>query len=155
MANIKNLSNIKQVFYHYEKWEDYLSGMYNPPSVSSIETGISTEERIKKAIECLSNEDICRKYMEKVVSEWKISTEEVLTNPESNGRAWLGQCACFMYGGCHDEETRKAWVLLPPETQKKANAIADNVIREWLTEYAKTLPNYQLTFDDLLGENND
>lgn len=155
MANIKNLSNIKQVFYHYEKWEDFQSGMYNPPSVSSIETGVTTEERTNKAIECLSDKDICRKFMEKVVSEWKISTAEVLTNPESNGRAWLGQCACFMYAGCHDEETRRAWVLLAPETQKTANKIAEEVIKKWLTEYAKTCPNYQITIDDFLGENYD
>ena len=29
MANIKGLSNIKQVFYRYELWEDFQSGMYN------------------------------------------------------------------------------------------------------------------------------
>lgn len=150
MANIKNLSNIKQVFHHYETWEDYQSGMYNPPSA-----GAESDNRINKAIECLSDKDICRKYMRKVVSEWKISTEEVLTNPESNGRAWLGQCACFMYGGCYDEETRKAWVILKPEFQKAANKIADEVIKEWLTEYAKSCPNYQLTINDLLGGNDD
>lgn len=150
MANIKNLQNIKQVFYHYEKWEDYQSGMYNSPRA-----GGQSEDRINKAIECLSDKDICRKHMEKVVTEWQISTAEVLTNPESNGRAWLGQCACFMYAGCHDEETRKAWVLLSPETQKRANKIADDVIKKWLTEYAKSCPNYQTTIDDLLGENYD
>lgn len=141
MANIKSLSNIKQVFYRYELWEDFKSGMYNSPPMS--------EQRIQKAIECLSDETICREYMQRVVSEWKISTEQVLTNPESNGRAWLGQCACFMYGGCHDEETRKAWVMLAPDVQKRANKIAEQVIYEWLKEYSKRCPNYQITFDDL------
>ena len=150
MANIKNLSNIEQVFYRYEMWEDFQSGMYNPPSVSSINTGVSSEKRIEKAIECLSNEKLCREYMKKVVTEWSIATKQVLTNPDSNGRAWLGQCACFMYGGCHDEETRKAWVMLKPEYQKTANKIADNVIYEWLQEYSKSCPNYQITFEDIL-----
>ena len=108
MANIKNLKNIKQVFHHYETWEDYKSGMYQPPCIESLNTGISSEERIEKAIYLLSDSKLCREYMQKVVKEWPIATEEVLTNPESNGRAWLGQCACFMYGRCHDEETRKA-----------------------------------------------
>lgn len=135
MANIKSLSNIEQCFYRYELWEDFRSGMYNSP----------TENRIDKAVECLSNEAICRKYMEKVVSEWEIATRQVLTNPESNGRSWLGQCACFMYAGCHDEDTRKAWVTLPPETQKKANEIADQVIYDWLSQYSKLCPNYQLS----------
>ena len=142
MANIKKFSNVEQRFYRYELWEDFQSGMYNPPSISSKET----QYRIQKAIECLSNEDVCRKYMEKVVTEWTIATEQVLTNPESNGRAWLGQCACFMYGGCLDEETRKAWVLLPPQTQKRANKIAEQVIYQWLAKFSAQCPNYQLTF---------
>lgn len=149
MANTKNFANIEQKFYRYELWEDFKSGMYNPPCTSRIDTGESTEDRIQKAIDCLSNPDICRKYMQKVVSEWQIATKEVLTNPESNGRAWLGQCACFMYGGCHDEETRKAWVLLSPAVQKTANSIADEVIYEWLAEYSKQCPNYQLSIFDL------
>lgn len=74
-------------------WEDYNSGMYN----SSNDDGL-----IQKAIELLSDAKLCREYMQKVVTEWPIATEEVLTNPDSNGRAWLGQCACFMYGRCHD-----------------------------------------------------
>lgn len=142
MANIKSLSNIEQKFFRYELWEDYKSGMYNPSSASTEDAGIA------KAIECLSDEKICREFMEKVVSEWTISTTEVLTNPESNGRAWLGQCACFMYGGCLDEETRKAWCLLSPQVQKKANKIAEQVIYNWLAEYAKSCPNYQMTIFD-------
>lgn len=137
MAKVKTLSNIEQAFYHYERWEDYQSGMYNQRSDSAA---------IQKAIELLSNPLACREYMQKVVSEWKIATEQVLTNPESNGRAWLGQCACFMYGGCHDEETRKAWVMLTPQAQKTANSIADQVIYSWLSEYAKRCANYQMTF---------
>ena len=140
MANIKGLRNIEQIFHRYEKWEDYLSGMYNPSS---------DEKQIKKAIELLSNKRLCREYMQKVVAEWPIATEEVLTNPESNGRAWLGQCACFMYGGCHDEETRKAWVLLIPSAQRAANRIADEVIKAWLKGYSKRCPNYQMNISDL------
>lgn len=142
MANIKSLSNIEQKFFRYELWEDFQSGMYNPSSVSTEARGI------EKAIECLSDPDICRQFMEKVVAEWPIATTEVLTNPENNGRAWLGQCACFMYGGSLDEETRKAWVKLAPATQKTANKIAESVIFRWLSEYAKKCPRYQMTFLD-------
>lgn len=120
-------------------WEDYNSGMYN----SSNDDGL-----IQKAIELLSDAKLCREYMQKVVTEWPIATEEVLTNPDSNGRAWLGQCACFMYGRCHDEETRKAYVMLKPSVQTTANKIADQVIKAWLTEYSKRCPNYQTTVFD-------
>ena len=153
MANIKNLKNIKQVFHHYETWDDYKSGMYQPPCIESLNTGISSEERIEKAIYLLSDSKLLREYMQKVVKEWPIATEEVLTNPESNGRAWLGQCACFMYGRCHDEETRKAWVMLNPSIQNAANKIAEQIIKAWLTEYSKRCPNYQITVfdgDDLI-----
>lgn len=143
MASIKNLKNIEQAFFRYELWEDYQSGMYNPSSVTTEKAGI------ERAIECLSDETICREYMKKVVSEWEIATAVVLTNPESNGRAWLGQCACFMYGGCLDEETRKAWVMLSATVQKKANKIAEQVIYEWLKEYSKRCPNYQLSIFDM------
>lgn len=140
MAKVKDLPNIQQVFYRYELWEDFQSGMYNSRNESWA---------IQKAAECLSNEKTCRERMEKVVSEWKIATAQVLTNPESNGRSWLGQCACYMYAGVHDEETRKAWVLLTPQERKKANEIADQVIKGWLTEYAKSCPNYQISLFDM------
>ncbi|MBR3592136.1 MAG: hypothetical protein IKL46_04725, partial [Clostridia bacterium] len=80
MAKANDISNITQKYYRYELWEDYKSGMYNSPPLS--------EDRIQKAIECLSDEKICREYMQRVVTEWQIATEQVLTNPESNGRAW-------------------------------------------------------------------
>jgi hypothetical protein len=146
MANIKSLSNIEQVFYRYELWEDFQSGMYNPTSATTEQSGI------EKAVECLSNETKCRESMKRVVVEWQIATAQVLTNPESNGRAWLGQCACFMFGGCHDEETRKAWVLLNPEQQKVANGIADEIIFAWLSEYSKRCPNYQTSLFDFEGD---
>lgn len=148
MANIRNLKNIRQAFHHYETWEDYKSGMYQPPCIESLNTGISSGERIEKAIDLLSNPKLCREYMQKVVAEWPIATEEVLTNPENNGRAWLGQCACFLYGRCHDEETRKAWVLLKPEIQTAANKIAEQVIKAWLMEYSKRCSNYQTCLFD-------
>lgn len=137
MAKVKTLSNIEQAFFRYELWEDFQSGMYNPRSDPAS---------IQKAVELLSNPSVCRVYMKKVVDDWQIATAQVLTNPESNGRAWLGQCACFMYAGCRDEETRKAWVLLTPQAQKAANSIADQTIYDWLSEYAKRCSNYQMTF---------
>ena len=136
MANIRSFANIEQQFYRYELWEDYQSGMYSPAS---------NNERIQKAVDCLSDEKLCRHYMERVVNEWKISTSVVLTNPDMNPKAWLGQCACFMYAECHDEETRKAWCLMQPKAQKAANKIADEVINKWLSEFAKKFDGYQIS----------
>lgn len=144
MANIKSLSNIEQQFYRYELWEDYQSGMYNPRS---------DEEYIEKAIQCLSDETTCRENMKRVVTEWKIATEQVLTNPEMSGRAWLGQCACYMFAGRHDEETRRGWVLMTEAARKQANKIADEIIIEWLTAFSKKCPNYQISiFDEVIND---
>lgn len=133
---------MKRVFHHYTLWEDFQSGMYNPRGKSD------GEDRTQKAVECLSDEAICRKYMRKVVSEWVIAAEQVLTNLEQNRKAWLGWCACFMYGGCRDEETRAAWGLMTEQNRIRANQIADEVIKEWEREYLKGLPDAQISMFD-------
>lgn len=128
---------MKQIFHHYTEWEDFQSGMYNPPCLASIETGITSEERMEKVVELFSDKELCYEYMSKVVHEWKIAAEQNLTNPIVNRRAWIGQCACFMYAGVHDEETRKAWCMMEQRIQIQANKIAEKVIREWEHEYTK------------------
>ena len=144
---------MKQAFYHYTKWEDFQSGMYNPPCVASIESGVSSDERMLKVVELFSDKELCYKYMKRVVDEWKIAAEQNLTNPQVNGRAWLGQCACFLYAEVHDEETRKAWCLMDRDIQIQANQIAEKVIYDWRQEYSKTQDNYQMNiFDFMKGE---
>lgn len=138
MADTSGL-NIEQVFFRYELWEDYQSGMYKSRN---------DPDAISKSEELFNNPDECLRCMERVVNEWKIAAQQVLTNPGSNGRAWLGQSACFLYAGCHDEETRKAWVRLSPSVQKTANRIAEDVIRRWLENFAKECPNYQTSLFD-------
>ena len=115
---------MNRIYHHYEQWEDFQSGMYNPCKEES-------EQRIAKAIELLSNAELCLEYMRKVVREWVKGAEQVLSNRGQNRKAWLGWCACFMYGGCRDVETRKAWHDLTNEQRIQANSIADMVIKEW------------------------
>lgn len=52
-----------------------------------------------------------------------------------NRIAWLGQCACCLYGGIKQDETKKAWHLLSEEQQQKANEIARKLIEEWEVEH--------------------
>lgn len=49
---------MKRVYYHYTQWEDFQSGMYN-------EVKEGREERIQKAIELLTNDELCYKYMKR------------------------------------------------------------------------------------------
>lgn len=134
---------MKQVFYPYTMWEDFKNGMYD-----EVKEGRS--ERIQFAIECLSNPAICYEQMKRVTSEWKIATEQNLTNPTTNHQAWLGQSACNIYKGVKEDETREAWGMLTREQRIEANKIADKVDREWVEEYSKTKPDYQLSLFDVI-----
>lgn len=122
---------MKSVYYHYTAWEDFQSGMYN-------EVKEGREERIQKALELLRSESLCREYMSRVTSEWRIACEQTFTN-RHNPKSFLGQCACFLYGGVRDNETRIAWGLLTEEERYRANAVADEVYKEWRREYEKRI----------------
>ena len=119
---------MKQVWYHYTKWEDFQSGMYN-------EEKKGREERIQLAVQLLSNTDELYKAMTRVVKEWKIATEQTMTNQSINHQAWLGQCACAIAKGVREDETRESWGRLTPAQRSKANKVADIVESEWLEEY--------------------
>lgn len=117
-----------RIFHHYDKWEDYHAGMYD-------ESKQDRNNRVLFAIYILGNEDVCREAMQKVINEWKIATEYNLSNAEINRKAWLGQAACSCYGNVHEDETREAWGHLTDEQRKKANAIAGEIIKKWLSNY--------------------
>lgn len=142
MKHLKVVNSVKRVYHHYTKWEDFQSGMYN-----EIKEG--RDERIQKAIKCLTDDEICYTYMKKVANNWKYACEHTFTNAFNN-QAFLGQCACFMYGGVRDNETRMAWGLLTPEQRYNANGIADRVYKEWVEEYEKNQDGYQFSIFDYM-----
>lgn len=125
-------------YYPFYQWEDYKSGVYKTPKQLTEETGISSEERVKAAIDCLTHPDMLKMFMRKVTGEWKIASEQVLSGTERR-ISWLGQCACFMYGGCSDEETRKAWGLIAQPQRDAANKVAQSVIDEWEADHEEQL----------------
>jgi hypothetical protein len=128
---------MKQVWYHYTKWEDYRNGMYN-----EIKEG--RKERINKAIYLLTNLDLLYENMKKVTINWKHCTEQNLTNPIINHQAFLGQTACNIYANIKEDETREAWGFLTNEQRYSANRIADKVYQEWKKQYEKNKINSQL-----------
>lgn len=115
---------MKPIYHHYTKWEDFRNGMYN-------EEREGRKERVQKAIDILSSPDLCRKAMKMVTSQWKYACEQNLSNDIYGHRAFLGQSACCIYAGVHEDETRQAWGMLTDNQRKKANSIADMVFREW------------------------
>lgn len=122
---------MKRVYHHYTKWEDFQAGMYN-------EDKEGREERVQKAVRLLTNEILCLKYMRQVVRDWPYACEQTFTN-RHNHRSFLGQCACCLYAGIHEDETRRAWALLTEEERYRANKIADKVFAEWRAWYEEDL----------------
>ena len=135
---------MKHVYYHYETWEDYQHGMYN-------EEKEGRKERINKAVELLTDEYLCFKFMTKVSNEWKHACEQTFTN-NYNHQSFLGQCACCLFAGVHEDETREAWGTLSNEQRYKANAVADKVYKNWMREYQKRNGGYQCSLFDYFPE---
>lgn len=107
--------------------------------------------RVELAASVLGVPETCEKAMLMVVSNWPIATEFNLSNAEINRRAWLGQAACSIYAGVHEDETREAWGLLTVEQRTRANAIATQVIRKWLRDYDEEHRLQISLFDDWSG----
>lgn len=118
---------MERIFHHYETWEDYRAGMY-------AESADGRTERVQQAAKILGTPEICRKAMQKVVAEWRVSTEYNLSNAEINRKAWLGQAACCCWAGIHEDETREAWGIMTEPQRVEANNIAAAIIKHWLNE---------------------
>lgn len=121
---------MRQKYYHYTLWEDFQHGMYD-------EDKDGREERVKKAVEILTNPELCFQQMTRVTKEWRVATEQNLTNMSINHQAFLGQTACAICAGVHEDETREAWGRLTNEQRYRANKIADAVFMEWRRRYEK------------------
>ena len=132
---------MERIFHHYDKWEDFHHGMYN-------EDKVDRKARVELAASILGHPGTCYQAMKMVVENWPIATEFNLSNAEINRRAWLGQAACSIYGGVHEDETREAWGLLTIEQRTRANAIATKVIRNWVRKHEAEKDQQINLFDD-------
>lgn len=117
-----------QLFYSYDKWEDYQYGMY-------IEDSNDREHRVERAVLMFCDEYMCNLFMRKVCTDWEISCKQTFTNPQMNKIAWLGQAACCLYAGIHEDETREAWGRLTDEQREFANGVAKSNIERWCSEH--------------------
>lgn len=122
---------MKQIFYQYREWEDYQNGLYSV--VSKEKENIY----INKAVFLLTNEKLLFEIMYKVITEWKISSRQNLSDVTCNRKSWLGQSACCYYSKTPEYLTRKAWVSLTQKQMDKANNIANKVIDIWEKENAE------------------
>ena len=126
---------IVQVWYHYEKWEEYHAGMWR--QVSKDEEMVY----LKQAIEFTGNTEKYGNFMLEVIEEWPISCEQNLTNLSVNRRAWIGHAACCIAFNCPEHIVRSAWWRLTEQQRKDANVKADLAIAKWEERYNATLQN--------------
>lgn len=139
---------MKQIWHHYTTWEDFQNGMYD-------EVKEGRQERIKKAVEILTDTELLYQCMKRVTKEWKFATEQELTNMSINHQAFLGQAACNIHAGVKEDETREAWGYLTKYQRYAANRIANRVDKEWVMEYERNKPNSQMSLLDLLEKEED
>ena len=135
---------IKRVFHHFSKWEDHAHGMYDLFSGTSDQL-----ESLKSlAVKLLSDEKELNRAMVYVAFEWRHSAEVNLSHTGRNRQAWLGQAACCHRHGVPEEITRAAWCTLNEETQRAANAVADEVIFAWENKRKTHFSEFQLSLFD-------
>ena len=127
---------MKQIFFNYLEWEDYISGMYETVNI------IDYEEKINNAKLLLSNENLFYETLKDVLKNWVKSSAVNLTNKQQNRRAWLGAAACMYKFNVPEILTRIAWNSLEENIQNKANLIAEKII----IEYQNNINNVKTLF---------
>lgn len=124
-----NTNDQDRIFHTYDKWECYKAGFYKttPPE------NMLKEDCEKEYAIFLSNDNLFRETLDKIINEWKNSCEHYLTNKAMNRIAWLGQASmCYAKGISH--EFRSGFNLLSLEQQERANNTALEYLNKWLVK---------------------
>lgn len=122
---------MRQVWHHYETWEEFNFGMWRLVSTEE------SRELLPKAIEFTGDHVLYGSYMRRVISEWPISCEHNLTNISMNRLAWVGHAACCLAIQCPESVTRSAWKVLTHEQQHLANEQARLAVMQWEQLYER------------------
>lgn len=116
---------MKQIFSHYQNWEDFQNGMFQIVDIKN------KHKKVFNAVLVLTSPEIFYNGCKKLLEEWTIASNVNLTNLNQNRRAWLGAAACCYLYQVPEVLTRIAWNLLSKEEQDLANSIADKIIKEF------------------------
>lgn len=121
----------QQIFEHYEKWEDYINGMYRNEQENA-------DYFIGKAKIVLSDPYLFKDVALNVISNWIIATSVNFTNNGINKRAWLGQASCCYKYNVPEFFTRIAWKELTEYQRISANLVAKEIIHNWIEQKTKS-----------------
>jgi len=131
---------MERVFHTWDKWECYPAGFYENKPIDILASKLKGKfvNMDMKREQCeaeytyfLRDIGLFENAMERVLKEWKISSEHYLTNDKMNRIAWLGQAslciekgipACYC-GGFND---------LTEIEQHIANLTALKYLNKWL-----------------------
>ena len=118
---------IKQVWHDVRQWEEVAHNMW----------GEVTDKRsaLDIAISFTADHKLYGHYMIRVVKEWPISTENALTDPHLNQKAWVGHAAVALAHNISEDITREAWRYLNDEQKHLANQEAERAIELWKDKY--------------------
>lgn len=123
------MMEVKRVYHHLNKWECLKFGMYD----DADRLGRSADECKKLYALFLSDLPRFEGAIKKVFSEWPLSCEHFLTNPNHNRIAWIGQSSM-----CIDSKVpckfRAGFMLLCVKQREEANKVARIHLAEWLKE---------------------
>lgn len=117
-------SKIKQIYHHYNKWEDFKNGLFDTKCDNF-------DEKITLSIELLKDQDMFYKMSIEMIDSWVYSSEQNLSDNSINKRAWIGQATCCFSHGSPEFVTKQAWWELDEEDRIKANKTADKAIKYW------------------------
>lgn len=133
---------VKRIYHPYHKWEEDKNGMWLSPKKGEV------ENLLPQIIQFTSNHIEYGKAMIQVISSWKYSCEDKLTDVNLNRRAWLGHAACCHKFGWKESLVRMAWAQLSAKQQLLANQEADKAINIYLNFLDQIKQKNQLTLFD-------
>lgn len=122
---------MERVYYSYDKWEDYINGMWRKLPF------YQEQKYLDAAIEFTGDAELYGKYMIRAINEWPNGCEHNLTCTGMNRQAWIGHSATCIAICSPEYITRLAWHQLTQERQDLANLQADIAIKIWEDNYAK------------------
>jgi len=116
---------MKQIYHPYNKWECYKNGMWRRES-KEYELQMMDE-----VIDFTGNHILYGNAMLEVITKWKFSCENFLTNKSINRKAYIGHAACCFKHKYPEYLVRQAWGKLSEHQMRQANQKAESAIRQW------------------------
>lgn len=128
-----NTNDEQRIFHTYDKWECFKAGFYN----TTVED--MTKDQCERAYrDFLSNTERFAATLHSVITEWKHSCEQYLTNSAMNRIAWLGQAAAC-YALKIPSTFRGGFHLLTDAQQYEANQTALTYLNKWLAANSRPM----------------